>query len=238
VSTPRVVRQGALASVNLTTGYNGSPVVHDVNIEIGAGELVALLGPNGAGKTTTMLALAGHLVAISGEVTVDGKRAVSSVHRRARGGVAFITEERAVFHTLTVAENLRLGAGTIDSALGYVPELQPLLNRRTALLSGGEQQLLALARALAGEPRFLLIDELSLGLAPIVVSRLLSAVREAADSGVGVLFVEQYANRALTIADRGYVMQRGRVVLSGSSQEIKDRIGEVEGMYLSAKSLR
>jgi branched-chain amino acid transport system ATP-binding protein len=223
----------SLEAVDLSAGYGGVPVVHDLNVRISAGELVALLGPNGAGKTTTMLTLAGYLAPIVGEVNMDGKKAALSVHKRARKGVAFITEDRAVFQTLTAAENLRLGAGTLEDAIEHVPELRPLLNRRAGLLSGGEQQLLALARALAGRPRFLLIDELSLGLAPLVVTRLLGAVRLAADSGVGVLFVEQYANRALTVADRAYVLQRGRVVASGTSQEIKERIGEVEGMYLS-----
>jgi branched-chain amino acid transport system ATP-binding protein len=137
---------------------------------------------------------------------------------------------------LTVEENLRVGRCDADGVLTLFPELQPLLGRRAGLLSGGEQQMLTLGRALARTPRLLLIDELSLGLAPLVVARLLTAVREAADGGVGVVLVEQHVDQAMRIADQVLVMERGRVVLSGPTAEVAGRVHEIEASYLAAKA--
>jgi branched-chain amino acid transport system ATP-binding protein len=152
--------------------------------------------------------------------------------RRAKRGLAIVTEERSVFMGLSTAANLRLGRGETARALELFPELEKLLGRQAGMLSGGEQQILTLARALAGEPKLLLADELSLGLAPLIVERILRAVREAADRNVGVLLVEQHALQALQLADRAYVLRRGRIELEGKASDLLDRLGEIERSYL------
>jgi branched-chain amino acid transport system ATP-binding protein len=216
-----------LEAKDVAAGYHGHPIVQELNLRVEPGEVVALLGPNGAGKTTTLLTLAGDLKPLGGEVWFDGERTKAPLHRRARRGLAFVTEERSVFMQLSTAENLRVGRCDVDRATSLFPELKPLMRRRGGLLSGGEQQMLTLARALARKPRLLLADELSLGLAPLVVARLLRAVRAAADEdGVGVLLVEQHVKQALGIADRVYVMRRGRIVLQGSVEDVQDRLEE------------
>lgn len=223
-----------LRAANLSAGYGSLAAVRDLDLEVGRGEVVALLGANGAGKTTTLLTLAGELAPLAGEVRFGGRLARSSLFRRARDGVGLITEEKTVFMNLTVTENLRLGRGDPEAALELFPELRDHVARRAGLLSGGQQQMLALARVLAGRPTLLLADELSLGLAPILVRRLLTAVRAAADEqGVGVLLVEQHVRRALDVADRGYVLQRGRMVLSAPAADLRGRMAEIEASYLA-----
>ena len=217
----------------LAAGYGDLAAVRDLDLEVRAGEVVALLGPNGAGKTTTLLTIAGELPPLAGEVQCLDLPRRAPLHRRVRRGLAFVPEERAVFTSLTVSGNLRLRPGATAGATELFPELTPLLRRRAGLLSGGEQQMLTLGRALAGTPRLLLVDELSLGLAPLVLRRLLLAVRAAADAGVGVLLVEQHASDALSIADRGIVLRRGRVVLEGPADELRAHIGDLESAYLS-----
>ncbi|WP_261569728.1 ABC transporter ATP-binding protein [Frankia gtarii] len=229
--------QARLEIRDLSVGYGPTPVVHDLNLVLRPGEVVALLGVNGAGKTTTVRALAGELRPLRGEVLFDGRRTTAPLHRRARGGLRYITEERSVFMELSVADNLRLGGGDRERCLELFPELAPLLPRRAGLLSGGEQQMLTLARALAADPRVLLADELSLGLAPLVLERLLLAVRAAADRGGAVLLVEQHVRDALEVADRAYVLSHGRVVLEGEARELRGRIGEIERTYLSNAEL-
>jgi branched-chain amino acid transport system ATP-binding protein len=224
-----------LSASGLNAGYDGHPVVRDVDIEVNAGEVVAVVGANGAGKTTTLMTLAGVIPAIGGEVTLFGAPTRAPLHRRAKQGLSLVTEERSVFMSLTVAENLRVARCAPERALELFPELQPLVRRTAGLLSGGEQQMLTLARAIARQPRLLLADELSLGLAPLVVQRLLQAVRAAADiNGIGVLLVEQHVNQALRYADRVYAMRRGRVVLQGAAAEVGARLRDLEGLYLSA----
>ena len=217
----------------LAAGYGELAAVRDLDLEVYPGEVVALLGPNGAGKTTTLLTLAGELPPLGGEVHWLGSSRKAPLHRRVRQGLAFVPEERSVIKRLSTADNLRLGKHEVAAALEFFPELADRLRLRAGLLSGGEQQMLTLARALASKPRVLLADELSLGLAPKLVTRLLTAVREAADRGVAVLIVEQHATQALEIADRVYVLRRGRVEVQGTAAEVRGRLGEVEAAYLT-----
>ena len=207
-----------LETRNLVAGYGEAAVVKDLNLHINPGEIVALFGPNGAGKTTTLLTMAGDIPSLGGTVLWNGHPIKSPLHKRARMGLSLVPEERSVLMSLTVRDNLLLGKGGIDPALELFPDLGNLLRRRAGLLSGGEQQMLTLARALATNPVAMLIDELSLGLAPLIVDRLLDRLSDVAKSrGVGVLLVEQQARRALKVAERWYLMRRGTVVGEGDS---------------------
>ena len=227
-----------VATKGLAAGYGGQPVIHDVELEVNAGEVVCLLGPNGAGKTTTMLALSGELPLLAGEVLVDGAPTKAPLHRRARSGLSYVTEERSVFKGMSARDNLRCAGVTPVDAIALFPELEKCMGTRGGLLSGGEQQMLTLARALCRQPRVLLADELSLGLAPLVVDRLLAAVRRAAtERGTGALIVEQHARKALRYADRVYVMSRGRLAMALSAGEAQARLGEIEATYLSAEAV-
>jgi ABC-type branched-subunit amino acid transport system ATPase component len=223
-----------IEAVGLSAGYGGSPVVRDLSLEVRAGEVVALLGPNGAGKTTTMLSLAGVIKPIAGAVRFEGQEATAPLHRRAADGLSLVTEERAVFSRLTVRQNIGVGRCEVARVTALFPELEPLLCRRAGLLSGGEQQMLALGRALTRPgTKLLLADELSLGLAPKAVTRLLRAVRAAADEGLGVLLVEQHVHRVLEIADRVHVLTQGRVRYSGSAAKARKEIDAIESHYLT-----
>jgi branched-chain amino acid transport system ATP-binding protein len=226
-----------IAAEGLSLGYGPVPVVHDVTMHVGRGELVALLGANGVGKTTTLLGLAGVLSPLKGTTALRGRVTTEPLHRRARSGLAYIAEERTVSMGLTVRDNFRVAGSDIDRATELFPELGDHLGRRVGLLSGGQQQMVGVALALARRPEILIADELSLGLAPIIVDRLVAALRKAADEdGVGVLLVEQHVRKALAAADRAYIMRRGRIALEGTGQELKARVGEVEASYLSATS--
>ena len=220
----------------LTAGYGGTPAIHGIDLEARAGEVVALLGANGAGKTTTLLTLAGEVAPISGSVVFRGDARRRRLHQRARQGLGFLTEERCVFMQLTGWQNLKLGRGRPQKALQLFPELEEHLDKKVGLLSGGQQQMLALGRVLAAQPRVLLADELSLGLAPMVVERLLTAVRAAADDGVAVILVEQHVRQALAIADRVHVLRRGRVVLSGSADELRGDADGIAAHYLTGEA--
>ena len=223
-----------LATEGLVAGYGDVTVIRDVELEIRPGEVVALLGPNGAGKTTTILTLAGELRPRSGRVVCSGRDETNlPLHLRARSGLAVVTDERAVFMKLTVAENIRVFRTDPDKVIELFPELRDHLHRQVALLSGGQQQMLALGLALSRSPSVILADELSLGLAPMLVDRLFEALRTAADNGAGVLLVEQYVHKALAIADRAYVMDRGRISLSGTAEELTPRVDEIQSSYLS-----
>ena len=228
-----------LAARGLSAGYGGQPVVHDLDFEVEAGEVVCLLGPNGAGKTTTMLALSGELPPLAGQVEFDGEPTRAPLHRRARMGLSYVTEERSVFKGLSARDNLRCGGVDPAAALAIFPELEKRLNVRGGLLSGGEQQMLTLARALCRKPRLLLADELSLGLAPLIVERLLQAVQSAAHGGgTGVLIVEQHARKALKYADRVLVLSRGRVRMALSAEEARGQLADIEAHYLSGATLQ
>ncbi|MGW3420095.1 ABC transporter ATP-binding protein [Streptomyces phaeochromogenes] len=219
----------------LSAGYGTVPVLRDLDLEVRPGEVVALLGPNGAGKSTTLRVLSGELTPMSGEVRWLGGTGQAPLHRRARQGLAYVGE-RAVFTRLDTADNLRVGRVTTDQALALFPELEKRLRTGAGMLSGGEQQMLSLARALCRTPKLLLADELSLGLAPLVVDRLLRAVREAADRGLGALLVEQHVRKVLDIADRVYVLRRGRIVMTGTPKELRANLDEIESSYLAHKA--
>lgn len=223
-----------LEVTGLGVGYGPQPVVHDVDLQVGQGEVVALLGANGAGKTTTLMAVSGAIPSLSGAVHLDGVPATRPLHERARRGLAYVTEERSVFKGLSVRDNLRVGGVQVEAVLGLFPELEKRLDVRAGLISGGEQQMLSIARALARRPKVLLVDELSLGLAPLVVTRLFDALRAAArEQGTGVLLVEQHVRKALRYVDRVYVMRRGRVVLDLTAAEARERVVDIEHAYLS-----
>jgi branched-chain amino acid transport system ATP-binding protein len=211
---------------NVSAGYAGAEVIRDISITVGTGEVVALFGPNGAGKTTTLRVISGIIRPSRGTVFYGGTDlAKQSPTLRARAGIAHVPEGRGIFYGLSVAEHFRLGyrGEHIDPAVvyEYFPALEPLKDRRAGLLSGGEQQMLAVGRALGRRPKLLLLDELSLGLAPLLVERLLPVVRAyAQESGCAVLLVEQHVQLATEIADRCYVLSHGDIVLHETGERL------------------
>ena len=229
----------AIELKGVTAGYDGVTAIRDVSLTVGEGEIVALIGANGAGKTTTIRATCGLSRVDHGSVHLRGEEVTTLTPRaRARIGLATVGEDRGVFTQLTVAENLHVGGrrGHARSALrleSWFPELQPLLDRRAGLLSGGEQTMLALARAMVSRPRALVVDDLTTGLAPSYAASALAVLRRAAEEwGAGVLLAEQSAHLALQAADRACLLRRGQVVLDGAPEDIARRPGVLESTYL------
>jgi sulfate-transporting ATPase len=234
VTTPREESEPLIAAEGLAAGYGDLAAARDIDLTVRPGEVVALLGPNGAGKTTTMLALAGELRPLAGTVRFRNRVPPPSLTWRARHGIAFVPQERSIIRGLTVRQNLGLTGKPVVVDRLVFPDLAPLLSRRAGVLSGGEQQMLVLERALMREPDLLLVDELSQGLAPLVTRLLLQTVRTCADEGLGVLLVEQYVHAALEIADRVIVMARGRICMSAPAAELRADPTLLEEAYLTA----
>ncbi|WP_137935059.1 ABC transporter ATP-binding protein [Mesorhizobium comanense] len=221
---------------NLSINRSELPVVSSLDIAVESGAISVLLGANGAGKTTLLEGLSGIIPVAGGTIEIDGReiqKARPGV--RSREGLAHVEQGRTVFRQLTTEENLRvsLHAGAdIAEAYALFPELVQRRSVKASLLSGGEQQMLVIARALLTRPKVLLIDEMSAGLAPVIVTRLMSAVRKLADNGLAVLLVEQFAALALSIGNRAYVMRRGRVVHDGDCLKLLKSPGELHRLYL------
>jgi branched-chain amino acid transport system ATP-binding protein len=215
---------------DLHAGYGGVAAVRGVDLDVAAGEVVALVGPNGSGKTTLLRAITGLLRPMAGRVCLDGVRLDGApAHDVVRRGVALVPEGRHVFPSMTVADNLAMGgytrpraeaAGAPEAVYALFPRLGERQGQRAGTLSGGEQQMLAIGRALMSRPRLLLLDEPSVGLAPAMVQVVLEALGRLRAAGTTVLLVEQNAAAALALADRGYVLELGRVTLHGSGPEL------------------
>ena len=233
----------ALAIAGVDAGYLCVPVERGLNLDVAPGEIVALLGPNGAGKTTTPRTISGLLPLLSGTIDVLGKPTDSRrPHRLARRGVSHVADDRSLFPGLTVRENLRMAPGrrrrhrgaAYDRAVDIFAALAPLMDRQAGLLSGGEQQMLALARAIVSNPRLLLVDEMSLGLAPMIVEEILPVVRRVADElNTAVVMVEQHVHLALQLADRAIVMAKGSVVLEGDTADLRANPSAIQVGYLT-----
>ena len=227
----------------LTVARGGKPIIHGVDIEIPPGKITALLGANGAGKSSLVLSIAGALPAERGEIVLDGKsiRGLRPENVR-RLGVVAVPEGHRVLTELTVEENLRV-AGTalnrrelddaVQRALATFPELKPRIAARAGTLSGGQQQMLVLAQAIVSRPRYILADELSFGLAPVIVARLVPVLEAFAADGIGVLLIEQFTHIALRISHHAYVMERGRIRFSGAPEALRQNPDILHSAYLA-----
>ena len=230
-----------LALQGLRSGYGKIEVLHDVSLSIERGQIVTLIGANGAGKTTLLKTISGLIRPTAGSILFEGRNiARQPAHKIVALGLSQVPEGRAILKRMTVMDNLRMGAFTrrdsqiasdIDNVFRRFPALQERREQMAATLSGGEQQMLAIGRALVARPRLLLLDEPSLGLAPKFVTRIFQTLREFKKEGKTILLVEQNARQALQIADHGYVMERGRIVLSGSGADLLNN-PQVQNTYL------
>jgi branched-chain amino acid transport system ATP-binding protein len=223
----------ALEVRGLTAGYGSLAVIREVGLSVAHGEIVGLLGRNGAGKTTTLMAIAGFLGRYGGEVIVDGEVLSGPAYRRTKTRVGIVLEGRSVFPSLTVRQNLELAGVDVDEVLDLFPELGTKLSLRGGLLSGGEQQMLALARTVGRHPPVLLIDELSFGLAPTVCERIFDRLRSVAETTlVGVLLVEQHIHYAADLVDRALIMNEGVIRAEIPGSDLAAREAEIERIYL------
>ncbi len=237
VAEPEVLKVSGL-----TVQRGGRAVVRNVDVEIPAGEVTALLGPNGAGKSSLVLAVGGILRPEAGSIELGDKDfAGKRPERIRRAGVAIVPEGRRLLPELTVEENIRVATYTLPRAqaaagraraLELFPELKKRLDAPARALSGGEQQMVVLAQALVSQPKYVLIDELSLGLAPVVVNRLIPTIREIAESGIGVLLIEQFVTVALGLANRAHIMEGGRIQFSGLAKELRENPELLHTAYL------
>jgi branched-chain amino acid transport system ATP-binding protein len=232
----------ALVVDQVTIARGGRPVVHDVSLTIPAGEVTTLLGANGAGKSSLVLAVGGLVRPEAGEIRLAGDNIVGwRPEKIRRAGVAVVPEGRRLLNQLSVSDNIEVATYMLSRdeakegvayALELFPELEKRQNLPSSSLSGGEQQMLVLAQALVSKPKFILIDELSLGLAPVVVQRLVPTVRKVAESGVGILLIEQFARVALELATGAHIMEGGRIRYSGTASELQARPELLESAYL------
>jgi branched-chain amino acid transport system ATP-binding protein len=213
---------------SINAGYGPVQILRGVSVRLERGDIVALIGPNGAGKSTLLRAATGMVKVRTGTITLDGKNLTgASIETIARAGVAHVPEGRRLFPGLSVRDNLRLGGWRcrnedMTAVLTLFPPLRERLDQVAGSLSGGEQQMCAIGRALMGRPDFLLVDELSLGLAPLIVEEIMTLLIQVAGTGTGILLVEQDAGHALEIAQRAYVLENGQITLTGAAGELAD----------------
>lgn len=222
-----------MEAVNLHAGYGDLAVVRDVSFSVSPGEIVAILGRNGVGKTTLLMTMVGLLKPLRGEIRWKGKATSQPLHMRVRSGLSVVTDNRSIISGLSTRDNLRIGDVPESAAVSEFPQLGPLMRRRAGLLSGGEQQMLSIARAVGRQPDLLVVDELSQGLAPLVVDVLVGSLRKAAGRGAAVLMVDQSLARSMDVADRFIFLRQGRIEIEGRSADFTDRREELERMYLA-----
>ncbi len=216
---------------NVTSGYGATTILHDVSLEVKEGEVVTIVGGNGAGKTTTLRTVSGLIGTTSGSITFEGEDITHlPAHQVVDRGITLIPEARQLFSEMSVLENIQMGAyrpaaksqynQRLEEVLTLFPRVKERLQQRAESLSGGEQQMVAIARGMMACPKLLMFDEPSLGLAPIVVSQVFDVVKQIAKSGTTVLIVEQNVNQTLKVADRAYVIENGKIVMNGQAQEL------------------
>ncbi|MDF2606030.1 MAG: branched chain amino acid transporter, ATP-binding protein [Bacillales bacterium] len=228
---------------NINAFYGGIHALKNINIEVNKGEIVTLIGSNGAGKSTTLKSISGQLTPKSGQIIFDGKDiTLQPPHITSLNGVAHVPEGRRIFSKLSVKENLEMGAFSVNDkkivkermerSFHYFPKLKERLEQKGGTMSGGEQQMLAIARALMMKPQLLLLDEPSMGLAPVIVEQIFEIIKELNDEGMTILLVEQNAYQALQIANRGYVIQNGEIILEGPGIELIEN-DQIKDAYLA-----
>ncbi|WP_267548886.1 ABC transporter ATP-binding protein [Rhizobium rhizogenes] len=226
----------ALSIKSLVVNRSGIPVVRGVDLAVSSGEISVLLGSNGAGKTTLLESLSGIIPAAAGSASLDGSELLKlRAGLRARAGISHVEQGRTVFPEMTTEENLKVAldpSADLEAAYDLFPELRQRRDIKASMLSGGEQQMLVIARSLLTRPKVIMIDEMSSGLAPVIVSRLMRAVRQLADAGMAVILVEQFAALALAIGDRAYVLRRGGVVYDGDCATLANDPAQLHRLYL------